>query len=125
MKTFLIDSISAITAEMAGQIVVSGSHGGISAAHLALAHPPALAIFNDAGMGLDDAGVRGLQVLDAAGVAAIVVSHNTAHIGEAASTLETGIVSAVNGVASQSGLLTGQSCRAAISFFLKRPLDKG
>jgi len=117
VKTFLIDSISAITAEMAGQIVVSGSHGGISAAHLALAHPPALAIFNDAGMGLDDAGVRGLQVLDAAGVAAIAVSHRTARIGEATSTLKTGRVSAVNRLAAQAGVGVGQTAAEAIHTF--------
>lgn len=119
MKTFLIDSISAITAEMAGQIVVTGSHGGISAAHLALAHPPALAIFNDAGRGLDDAGVRGLAALAAAGVPACAVGHDSARIGDAASTLATGVISAANPLATRAGIAPGQSCVEAISFFTR------
>ena len=63
MQTFVIDSISAVTHEMRDQIVVTGSHGGRSAAHLALAHPPAFVIFNDAGVGLDNAGIAGLEIL--------------------------------------------------------------
>ena len=64
MQTFVIDSISAVTLEMRGQIVVTGSHGGTIAAHLALAHPPGLAVFNDAGMGLGNAGIKVLEVLE-------------------------------------------------------------
>ncbi len=119
MKTFLLDSISAIGTDMAGQIVVSGSHGGISAAHLALAHPPALAVFNDAGGGLDDAGIRGLVVLAGAGVAACAVSHRSARIGEAASTLATGIISAANSPAADAGIRVGQTCAEAISLYAK------
>lgn len=117
MQTFVIDSISAVTREMHGQIVVTGSHGGISAAHLALAHPPALAVFNDAGMGLDNAGFKGLEILNAAGVAACTVSHETARIGEANSTLATGRISAVNSRAAQAGIRVAQTCGEAISFF--------
>ena len=118
MRTFVIDSISAVTHEMRGQIVVTGSHGGISAAHLALAHPPGLAVFNDAGMGLDNAGVKGLEILNAAGIAACTVSHETARIGEAESTLGTGRISAVNSRAAAYGIRTGQPCAEAISFFV-------
>ena len=118
MQTFVIDSISAVTHEMRGQIVVTGSHGGISAAHLALAHPPGLAVFNDAGMGLDNAGVKGLEILNAAGVAACTVSHETARIGEAQSTLATGRISKVNSRAAEYGVRAGQTCKDAISFFV-------
>ena len=125
MKTFLIDSISAITAEMAGQIVVSGSHGGISAAHLALAHAPALAIFNDAGMGLDDAGIRALALLEVEGVAAATVGHDSARIGEAQSTLQTGVISAINPLAASRRISPGQTCKLAISLFSEVPSELG
>ena len=118
MRTFVIDSISAVTDEMRGQIVVTGSHGGISAAHLAMAHPPGLAVFNDAGLGLDNAGVKGLEILNAAGVAACTVSHETARIGEAQSTLATGRISSVNSRAAAYGIRTGQTSAEAISFFV-------
>ncbi len=123
MQTFVIDSISAVTAEMRGQIVVTGSHGGISAAHLALAHSgacaPGLVVFNDAGMGLDDAGVKGLELLNVAGVAACAVGFETARIGEAESTLATGRISKVNSLAASGGIRAGQMCKEAINFFMQ------
>ncbi len=119
MQTFLIDSVSAVTEEMRGQIVVTGSHGGVSAAHLALAHPPALVVFNDAGVGLDNAGIRSLEILQTRGVAACTVSHLSARIGEAESTLRTGHISHANVLAQAGGIAVGQTCVDAISFFVK------
>ncbi len=125
LQTFLIDSVSAVTEEMRGQIVVTGSHGGISAAHLALAHPLALVVFNDAGVGLDNAGIRSLEILQAHGVAACTVSHLSARIGEAESTLHTGQISHANPLAQAAGIASGQMCSDAISFFAKPLLDRG
>lgn len=125
MKRFLIDSISAVTAEMRGEIVITGSHGGSSAAHFALAHPPGLAVFNDAGVGRDDAGIRGLEILQLGGVAACTVSHSSARIGEAGSTLQNGTISHVNSLAMARGIVAGQSCAKAISFFAKSPFNMG
>ena len=122
MRTFVIDSISAVTLEMRGQIVVTGSHGGISAAHLALAHPPSLAVFNDAGMGLDGAGIKGLDLLNASNVAACAVSHISARIGEAKSTFATGEISAVNSLAVRAGICIGLPCSEAINLFNNRSL---
>ena len=125
MKRFLIDSISAVTAEMRGEIVITGSHGGSSAAQLALAHPPGLVVFNDAGVGRDDAGIRGLEILQVAGIAACTVSHGSARIGEAGSTLQNGTISHANPLATARGIVAGQSCVEAISFFAKAPVDMG
>lgn len=118
LQTFLIDSVGAVTEEMRGHIVVTGSHGGVSAAHLALAHPPALVVFNDAGVGLDNAGIRSLEILQAHGVAACTVSHLSARIGEAESTLQNGIISHANSLAMAHGIVASQSCVQAISFFV-------
>lgn len=48
----LLDSIALITPEMAEGVVVTGSHGGTSAASfiLALPHKPHAVFFNDAGI---------------------------------------------------------------------------
>jgi hypothetical protein len=125
MKIFVIDSISAVTHEMRGQIVVTGSHGGRSAAHLALAHPAAFVVFNDAGVGLDNAGIAGLEILQLKGVAACTVSHGSARIGEAPSTLATGVVSHANSLAHDGSVRAGQLCSDAISFFTKSIVDRG
>jgi hypothetical protein len=125
MKIFVIDSISAMTREMRGQIVVTGSHGGRSAAHLALAHPAAFVVFNDAGVGLDNAGIAGLEILQLNGVAACTVSHFSARIGEAPSTLATGVVSHTNSHAHDGSVRAGQLCANAISFFTESLFNMG
>ena len=125
VQTFLIDSISAVSEEMRGQLVITGSHGGVSAAHLALAHPPALVVFNDAGGGLENAGTRSLEILQSHGVAACAVSHLSARIGEADSTLRTGQISAANLRAQASGIAVGQTCADAINFYVKAIVNKG
>jgi hypothetical protein len=117
MQVFLLDSIANIRAEMQGHIVVSGSHGGRSAAQFALVFPPKLVIFNDAGVGRDEAGIAGLALLDANGIAALTVAHISARIGDAASTLETGIATHVNSHARELGfaISVGDDCRAIVA----------
>ena len=66
----LIDSITQVEAGDTGRIVISGSHGGTSAASFAADVPAALYVFNDAGIGKDRAGVAGLDVLEAQWAAA-------------------------------------------------------
>ena len=49
-RVLVMDSITLVTADDAGAIVVSGSHGGRSSAHFALEVPLTLVVFNDAGV---------------------------------------------------------------------------
>ncbi len=107
-RVVLIDSITEVRPDNAGDAVVSGSHAGISAARFALAAEAGLYAFNDAGLGKDRAGVAGLSVLDARGIAAVAVGHDTARIGEAADTLASGRVTFVNGAAERAGALVGE-----------------
>ncbi|MFN3628930.1 MAG: hypothetical protein ACK4XK_02555 [Casimicrobiaceae bacterium] len=108
----LLDSVSAVSVETEGAIVITGSHAGISAARLALAHPPGVVVFNDAGVGLERAGVAGLALLEAQGVAACAVAHDSARIGEAASTLATGVISESNRLAISLGAVPGRTVAA-------------
>ena len=50
------DSITRIAEEASGAVVVNASHGGVYAAYLAARLQVAAAIFNDAGVGRDQAG---------------------------------------------------------------------
>lgn len=59
----LVDSVAELTAADAGCWAITGSHGGLSAARYALAVRPALVVFNDAGVGLRQAGIAGLAEL--------------------------------------------------------------
>lgn len=111
----LVDSITQLHAEDAGCLAVSGSHGGLSSARYALAVRPFLSVFNDAGIGRDDAGIAALALLQAQGLAACTVSHASARIGEAASTLDDGVVSHANALAQALGIAPGQRCNAVIA----------
>lgn len=109
-----MDSITQLSAQDAGCIVVSGSHGGSSSAQFALAHPVLAVFFNDAGIGKDDAGIAALTILQARGIAAGVVSHDSARIGDARDAWEHGVISRVNDAASRLGLVPGVPLRAAL-----------
>ena len=105
----LLDSIALITPSHVGAVVVTGSHGGLSAAHFvtALQDKPFAVAFNDAGGGKDNAGRVALHELQAAGVLALVYSHLSARIGEAQDGLNHGVVSGLNDLALTHGLQAG------------------
>ena len=107
-----VDSITELAPGLdAGCVAVSGSHGGISSAHYALAARPLIAVFNDAGVGKDAAGLAALSFLQSHGIAACTVAHHSARIGEARSTLADGVLSHCNEAAIALGLAPGQACR--------------
>ena len=62
------DSITRVGAEADGAVVVNASHGGVYAAYLAAKLGVAAAIFNDAGVGRDRAGIAGLDYLHELGI---------------------------------------------------------
>ena len=109
----LADTVTRLGGEHAGQVLVTGSHGGIIAAAYAAQARVRAAIFNDAGRGLDDAGVAGLAALDGIGVAACAVAHTSARIGDAADAFAHGIVSACNATAAALGAAPGMRCESA------------
>ena len=110
VAVLLADSITEITPADAGSFVVSGSHGGLSAAHYAAAVPLRACLFNDAGGGKDAAGIAGLARL---GYPALACSHASARIGDPQDAWENGIVSAVNAAAMAAGLQPGMTVQAA------------
>ena len=110
----IVDSITELQPFDMGCIAVSGSHGGLSAAHYALTARPLLSVFNDAGVGLDSAGIAALAFLQGHGLAACTVAHDSARIGEANSTLVDGIISHVNALAQELGVRPGQRCEAVV-----------
>lgn len=110
-SAWLVDSASLVRPDDAGQIVVTGSHGGLVGGDpaRALKADARIAAFNDAGVGLDGIGISRLPALDHRGVAAVCVDCRTARIGDAASMLEGGLISHANekarGLGARAGLL--------------------
>ncbi len=110
----IVDSITELGPQDAGCLAISGSHGGISSARFAAASRPLLSVFNDAGVGLDAAGIAGIDWLASQGLAACAVAHTSARIGVAQSTLDHGIISHVNARARALGAQPGRACRDLI-----------
>ena len=107
----LVDSITEAVGQGAGRIVVSGSHGGASAGRFAIEAGIRIAVFNDAGIGKDGAGIAALDMLERHAIAACTVGHASARIGEAASTLQDGVISHVNPRAAALGARRGLRVR--------------
>lgn len=111
----LMDSIALVAPEHKGAIVLTGSHGGQSAGDYALKVPLRAVIFNDAGIGKDEAGVVALGMLQARGIAAAAIAHTSGRIGDARDMWEQGVISRVNDAAGACGVEPGMSARRAVN----------
>lgn len=107
----LLDSVTQVEFRHAGQLVVTGSHGGASVVPYARAVRAWMYVFNDAGVGKDGAGIAALELLAADGIAAVTVAHTSARIGEALDAWQHGVVSHLNAPAAALGLAVGMPLR--------------
>jgi uncharacterized protein YunC (DUF1805 family) len=107
------DSITRVGADAAGGVVINGSHGGIYAAYLAAKLRVAAAVFNDAGVGRDEAGIAGLDYLAGLGIPAAAVGHETARIGDGSDMMARGLITHANSSAIALGCHAGMACRDA------------
>ena len=109
----LADSITKLGPDAAGRVVISGSHGGIYPAWLALTADLRAVILHDAGIGLDRAGTAGLRWAEPLGLAAAAVDHTSAPIGQAGLMLSQGRISEANALARELGVEPQMSCAEA------------
>ena len=108
-----IDSITKLAPDVAGAVAVAASHGGLYAAYLAACGKLRGVVLNDAGVGLDQAGIAGLAYLDELEIAAAAIDCFSARIGDGADMMARGIISHVNRTAARLGLSAGQACAEA------------
>jgi hypothetical protein len=114
-RVVIMDSITKVTPEDEGSIVVAASHGGASSGEFALEVPLRLAVLNDAGIGKDDAGIASLPMLEQRGVAGATISHVSARIGDCLDMWENGVISRLNAPARAMGLVEGESLRRSLT----------
>jgi len=114
-RVVIMDSITKVTREDEGAIVVCASHGGTSSGEFALEVPLKAVIFNDAGVGKDNAGIAALEMLQKRGVAAATVAHTSGRIGDSMDMWENGVLSHVNAVGRSAGLAVGAKVKATLS----------
>jgi hypothetical protein len=109
----LLDSAALMSAQDRGQIVITASHGGLigDRPETAAKVDVFAAVFNDADLGIDGAGITRLPALDRRGIAAATVSAWSARIGDGRSIYEDGVISHINDTARRHGAAIGISTR--------------
>jgi hypothetical protein len=111
-----LDAAPLLVPDDAGAIAVTGSHAALFRGRPDDVITVALhaAFFNDAGVGLDRAGIARLADLDRRAMIAGAVSAASAEIGNARSAYDTGILSHLNDAARRAGLAPGMPLREAV-----------
>jgi len=121
IRILALDSNGLVGPDDAGHVMVTGSHGGLLGGkpETAVKAAVAAALYNDAGIGIDAAGLSRLPALAARGIPAGCVSCFSARIGDALSTWNDGFISACNATAEARGGRIGQSARDFVAALLE------
>lgn len=117
----IADTITKMPAEVAGAVVISGSHGGIYPGYLAAKALVRAVILNDAAVGKDAAGIESLCYLEAFSIAAATVSHLSCRIGDTGDMIARGRISYANTPARAVGVVAGMACREAARRLTQAP----
>ena len=114
IRVIACDSVSLVEPDDADAFIITGSHGGVLAGRpgYGIAVQARGAVFNDAGVGMDGAGIQRLEVLDRDGIPAATVDAESARIGDARSAWESGIISHINTQAAKRGVTVGMTVPA-------------
>ncbi len=110
----ITDSITFLNENNAGDIVVCGSHGGLSAGDYAQKHRVKAVFFNDAGIGKNNAGIKSLESLNDAGILACTVDCMSAEIFNGLDVLDNGIITVCNQLAKDRNIKEKMTVKEAI-----------
>ena len=121
----LLNSITDADTSACGRVVVSGSHGGMYPAAIASRAGLHAVIFNDAGIGFQQAGIAGVRALDSCGMAAAAVACHSAEIGSATDALDNGMISFANDHARLAGVRPDMAAQDAVALLSQAPAPHG
>lgn len=110
----VLDSACQLNRAHKDKLIITGAPGTLAAGRCALEVAPRLIVFNDAGVGKNQAGIAALAQLERFGIAAAAVAAASARIGDAEDTLACGVISFVNAQAAQLGLAVGAPLAQAL-----------
>ena len=114
------DSIAFGLPEDVRNVLVTAGHTGRSAVPYLLKVRPFGFICSDGGKGRDEAGVAGLAMVEAQGLAGATVDARTARMGDGLSSYRDGTISAANMLALAAGVQLGMPAAQAASLLLRR-----
>ena len=112
-RIIIADSATSLTGENKNDVVVDGSHCGLNVGQMMIAAGVRSMIGNDAGKGLEDAGIASLKLLEEHGIPAAAVSSMSVEIGVGKSTYADGEISIMNEAAGKLGITIGMTAREA------------
>lgn len=121
----IANSATSITGDNKNDVFICASHSGINVGQYAAQANVKGFIGNDAGIGLEEAGVAGLKVLDEKGIPGAAVSSMSAEIGVGPTTYETGVISVVNKAAQKIGIKSGITAKQAADLMLQAAVKQG
>lgn len=112
----LLDSLGDLESDNKNSILVCGSHcGGNSDLARQVKNCHVKAVFlNNAGVGKNQAGIRGLVNYEAEHILACAVDHNSAEIGVSRDTWDSGVISHINALAQAFGIKIGDSVKETV-----------
>jgi hypothetical protein len=114
------DSIAFGLPEDVRNVLVTAGHTGRSAVPYLLKVRPFGFICSDGGKGREDAGVAGLALVEAHGLAGATVDARRARMGDGLSSYRDGTISAANALALAAGVQVGMPAAQAASLLLRR-----
>jgi len=109
VRIITVPSSASATADCVDQVLISGSYGGEYNAYHAAKWGLRGVVLNDAGVGYENAGIKGLPYLDRIGMPAATVDAFTGKIADPDDMLEHGVISHVNEAAHALGIRAGCS----------------
>lgn len=113
----VLDSLGDIKPDNTNPILICGSHCGDNGTFARkLKNCQIKAVFlNNAGIGKNSAGISGLTHYEDEDILACAVDHNSAEIGVAKTTWDSGIISHTNNIANKAGIRIGDSVQDAVA----------
>ena len=114
LQLLLAPTITVLPDDCHGAVLLTGSHGGRYTGEIADGLGLRGVVFHDAGIGLERAGVAGIELLDRSGTAAATVGHDTCRIGDPVDMQLRGRISCVNIAAAALGVRPGMTCTEAL-----------
>jgi hypothetical protein len=122
VKILTFPSSASATPDSAGNVIVSGSYGGEYNAFHAAKWKIRGVVLNDAGVGLRNAGIKGLPYLDRIGLAGATADVWTCHIADGEHMLAHGKISYINESAKKLGCRVGQSVAECAALMTNGPI---
>ena len=125
LRIIIADSATSVTEDNKNDIVVDGSHCGANIAPDYILPSGARGMIgNDAGIGLENAGIASLKTLEEHGIPGAAVAAMSAEIGIGQSTYNDGVISTVNEVAKKMGVAVGMTAKEAADKMLEGVLKQ-